>query len=49
MEETKNEITNKRMFEENYKSVSDTVIIEIVHAFKEIIIELINKKYGKSV
>lgn len=31
------------------KPISDDVIIEIVHAFKDIIIELINKKYQSSV
>lgn len=30
---------------ENSKMVSDDVIIEIVHAFKEIIIEFIHRKY----
>lgn len=29
----------------NSKPISDDVIIEIVHAFKEIIIEFINRKY----
>mgnify|MGYP004527297681 FL=1 len=30
---------------ENSKMVSDDVIIEIVHAFKDIIIEFIHRKY----
>lgn len=30
---------------ENYKGLSDAVIIEIVHGIKEIIIELINRKH----
>lgn len=30
---------------ENSKTVSDDVIIEIVHAFKDIIIEFIHRKY----
>lgn len=30
---------------ENSKMLSDDVIIEIVHAFKDIIIELIHRKY----
>lgn len=30
---------------ENSKRVSDDVIIEIVHAFKDIIIEFIHRKY----
>ena len=30
------------------KTVSDVVIIEIVHAFKDIIIEFINRKYSKN-
>lgn len=30
---------------ENYKGLSDAVIIEIVHGIKEIILELINRKY----
>lgn len=29
----------------NNKPISDDVIIEIVHAFKDIIIEFINRKY----
>jgi len=34
--------------EDRCKTVSDTIIIEIVHAFKEIIIEYIDRKYQKS-
>lgn len=30
------------------KPISDDVIIEIVHAFKDIIIEFINRKYQSS-
>ena len=29
------------------QSVSDDVIIEVIHAFKDIIIEFINRKYEK--
>ncbi len=32
----------------NNKPISDDVIIEIVHAFKDIIIEFINRKYQSS-
>lgn len=32
----------------NSKPISDDVIIEIVHAFKDIIIEFINRKYRSS-
>lgn len=39
-------ITNSRPTHiENSKGLSDTVIIEIVHGIKEIIVELINRKY----
>lgn len=30
---------------ENHKGLSDAIIIEIVHSIKEIIIELIDRKY----
>jgi hypothetical protein len=32
----------------NNKPISDDVIIEIVHAFKDIIIEFINRRYQSS-
>lgn len=38
-------INNKTAQTGTNKSISDDVIIEIVHAFKEIIIEYINRKY----
>ena len=37
-------IMNNRV-QHNNKSLSDEVVIEIVHAFKDIIIEFITKKY----
>ena len=45
-EEKKNTdiIMNNRV-QHNNKSLSDEVVIEIVHAFKDIIIEFITKKY----
>lgn len=37
--------TKGTLTSENSKTVSDEVIIEIVHAFKDIIIEFIHRKY----
>ena len=46
MVENKIETIKKYANEENIRSgLSDDVIIEIVHAFKDIIIEFINKRY----
>mgnify|MGYP003454030907 FL=1 len=46
MEENKIEAIKKYANEENIScGLSDDVIIEIVHAFKDIIIEFINKRY----
>lgn len=39
------ESTKQEMVAEKNKLVSDVVIIEIVHAFKDIIIEFIHRKY----
>ena len=46
MAENKIETIKKYANEENIRSgLSDDVFIEIVHAFKDIIIEFINKRY----
>lgn len=39
---------NSTMQEVRNKIISDAVIIEIIHAFKEIIIEYINQKHCKN-
>lgn len=41
----KKESAKEAVVAQNSKMVSDDVIIEIVHAFKEIIIEFIHRKY----
>lgn len=41
-------IENSKEAEENGKVLSDDVIIEIVHAFKDIIIEFIDRRYQSS-
>lgn len=41
----KMESAKEAVVAQNSKMVSDDVIIEIVHAFKEIIIEFIHRKY----
>lgn len=50
MAERKTELIkdNGTISEDDYKIVSDRVIIEIVHAFREIIIKFIDSKYQKS-
>ena len=44
-EEKINSVKQAALTTENGKIVSDDVIIEIVHAFKDIIIEFIHRKY----
>lgn len=44
-EEEKIDTAKDTFATENSKMVSDDVIIEIVHAFKDIIIEFIHRKY----
>lgn len=41
-------IENSKEAKENGKVLSDDVIIEIVHAFKDIIIEFIDRRYQSS-
>lgn len=41
-------IENSKEAKENGKVLSDDVIIEIVHAFKDIIIEFIDTRYQSS-
>lgn len=45
--ETELIMRNSTMQEVRNKIISDAVIIEIIHAFKEIIIEYINQKHCK--
>ena len=41
-------MNNRHVQSSNNKLISDDVIIEIVHAVKDIIIEFINRKYPPS-
>lgn len=48
-ENSRNEIIlNSKRNQENGALLSDKVIIEIVHAFKDIMIEFINKRYSNT-
>lgn len=39
---------NSNMQENGNRAISDVVMVEIVHAFKEIIIEYIDRKFKKN-
>lgn len=46
LEEKKNtDVNMNNRVQHNNKTLSDEVVIEIVHAFKDIIIEFITRKY----